>query len=84
MSQWIKRLVKKQKESEYMAKKDIEVLSRVKKKEENWQVSKAGVGMLVWEAGISLLYRSYDNHKMGRDTGDAIEKVRSQMRQVAL
>jgi len=40
--------------------------------------------MLVWEAGISLSYRSYDNHKMGRDAGDAIEKVWSHMRQVTL
>lgn len=32
MSQWIKRLVKEQKDSEYMAKKDIEVLSRGLKK----------------------------------------------------
>jgi len=39
MSQWIKRLVKKQKESEYMAKKDIEVLSRVKKKKKKKRTS---------------------------------------------
>lgn len=52
MSQWIKRLVKKQKESEYMAKKDIEVLSRVKKKRRKLASLKGWcwhVGMGSWD-----------------------------------
>jgi len=50
MSQWIKRLVKKQKESEYMAKKDIEVLSRVKKKKKKGHL--ANLKGWCWHVGV--------------------------------